>query len=124
MPKYRSGYERRIAASLRARKLDAAYEEHSIIYRSYYIPDWVLPNGIVIEAKGHLKTEDRTKMLKVKRDNPDLDIRFMFQRASNKIYAGSKTTYADWAERNGFKWAEGIAIPKKWFNEKKKTSGS
>ena len=34
----------------------------------------------------------------------------------NKIYKGSKTTYGAWADRHGFKWAEG-SIPEEWYNE-------
>jgi len=45
-----------------------------------------------------------------------LDIRFVFLRASNKIYKGSKTTYAAWCERHGFEWAEG-SIPTDWYKK-------
>lgn len=40
----------------------------------------------------------------------------MFSRARTPIYKGSKTTYADWCEKNGFQWAEKL-IPREWIEE-------
>jgi hypothetical protein len=37
-----------------------------------------------------------------------------FIPSTNKIYKGSKTTYADWATKNKFEWAEG-SIPEEWY---------
>ncbi len=93
------------------------YEEPATKHR--YTPDFVLPNGIIIEAKGVLDAETREKHINIKRSNPDLDIRFVFQNPKNKIYKGSKTTYADWAEKNGFKCST-RQIPEAWFREPKK----
>ena len=53
-------------------------------------------------------------MVLVKEQNPELDIRFVFMNARNKIYKGSKTTYADWANRYNFEWAE-RTIPEEWL---------
>ena len=81
---------------------------------STYTPDFYIPEtGIYVEAKGHLDKSDRMKMLLVKEQHPDLDIRFVFLRANNKIYKGSKTTYAQWATKHKFEWAEG-SIPEEW----------
>jgi hypothetical protein len=55
----------------------------------------------------------------VKEQHPLFDIRFVFQRSQNKISKNSKTTYAMWAELNGFPWAEGL-IPPEWLKEKRK----
>jgi hypothetical protein len=71
-----------------------------------------------VEYKGYLRPEDKTKMVAVRKQYPDLDIRFIFQRANKPSYKGAKTTYADWAEKNGYLWAEGI-IPEEWLNETK-----
>lgn len=84
-----------------------------------YTPDFVLPNGIIIEAKGIFEREDRQKHLLIKMQYPDLDIRFVFQNPKMTLYKGSKTTYADWAEKNGFKYST-RQIPDAWFREKKK----
>ena len=120
--KYRSRLEATVAQSLQGRKLDFEYETAIIPYTFNYIPDFIIKNwkdptlDIYIEAKGVLKPEDRRKMLAVKRDNPGLDIRFIFQNPSNKLNSKSKTTYADWAEKNGFPWAHYKKIPRGWFD--------
>jgi hypothetical protein len=54
-------------------------------------------------------------MKAVKQANPDVDIRFVFQSPFNKINKGSKTTYAAWAERNGFPWCAYHSIPIEWL---------
>jgi len=119
---YRSGLEQRIAHDLEKRGVTFEYESLQIPYQrklSVYNPDFILPNSIIIEAKGRLTTADRVKMLLVKDQHPYLDIRFVFQRAQNKIRKGSKTTYAMWSDRHGFPWAEKL-IPLKWIRETRK----
>jgi len=54
-------------------------------------------------------------MKAVKAANPDLDIRFVFQTPYNKIYKGSKTTYAKWADKHGFPWCAFHSIPIEWL---------
>lgn len=118
----RSGFEDKIWESLGANQKTVGYETEKISYTvpekiRNYIPDFILPNGIYVEVKGRLTLADRQKMVWVKNSNPDLDIRFVFQRKNNYIRKGSKTTYAEWAEKNGFPYAEGT-IPDEWLNEK------
>jgi hypothetical protein len=82
-----------------------------------YIPDFLLANGIFVEAKGWLRPRDRAKMLRVAKENPQLDIRFVFQRANSRISKSPNSlTYGEWADKHGFKWAE-LHIPEEWFNE-------
>ena len=125
MPKrniYRSKFEQRIAQDLRKRGVAFQYETLKIPYTrkdGIYNPDFILPNGIIIEAKGVLSQPDRVKMLLVKDQHPQLDIRFVFQRAANKINKKSKTTYSMWAEKHGFPWAEAL-IPVRWLKEKRR----
>ena len=112
---YRSQFELNLARILTDNKVPFEYENSKFQYipePRNYTPDFYLPESdIYVEAKGHLTKDDRVKMLLVKRQHPELDIRFVFLRASNKIYKGSKTTYAAWCERYKFEWAEG-AIPR------------
>lgn len=82
-----------------------------------YTPDFVLPNGIIVECKGRLTVHDRTKHTLIKSQHPSLDIRFVFQY-NNPITKGSKTRYTDWADKQGFKWAM-HTIPKEWYDERK-----
>jgi hypothetical protein len=116
--RYRSKFENGIGD-----KLGEAAEYEPIVIKftqpakkRTYTPDFVLRNGIIIESKGRLTAADRAKMLLVKADNPELDIRFVFQRASNRISKASKTTYAAWCDANGFRWAE-KEVPAAWLAE-------
>ena len=54
---YRSKFEATIANNLKERKIKSKYEVLKIEYvqpavAKYYLPDWILSNGIIIEAKG------------------------------------------------------------------------
>lgn len=113
--KYRSKAEARAAESLKQRKIKAAYEPISIPYilECSYTPDWRLPSGIFVEFKGRLDAYTMRKHKAIRKQHPDIDIRFVFQNANKKIRKGSKTTYGDWATKNGFMWAEGD-IPNEW----------
>lgn len=116
--RFRSNFELNLARNLADRGVEYEYENTKLTYipkPRTYTPDFYIPaTGVYIEAKGHLDKGDRIKMLLVKEQHPDLDIRFVFLRATNKIYKGSKTTYADWATKHKFEWAEG-SIPEEWY---------
>ena len=115
---FRSTFELNLARALSERGVEYEYESMKLTYvpkPRTYTPDFYIPEtGIYVEAKGHLDKGDRMKMLLVKEQHPDLDIRFVFLRANNKIYKGSKTTYAQWATKHKFEWAEG-SIPEEWY---------
>jgi len=117
---YRSKFEVRVAADLGKRKIDFQYEKVSFDYVPKirnYTPDFYLPKSkIYIETKGRLTTNDRVKHLLIKEQYPDLDIRFVFVNANNKISRTSKTTYANWCDRHKFLWAESL-VPMEWLNE-------
>ncbi len=118
--RYRSGFESKLAHQLKRSGVDFEYETLSIEYQrlSTYTPDFILPNGIIIEAKGVWTVEDRAKHLLVREQHPHLDIRLVFMRASNKINKKSKTTYAMWCEKKGIKYADKV-IPKSWLSQKR-----
>ena len=118
---HKSGLETKIDEQLKLLGIDGEYEQHEIKYtipetHHTYKPDFKLPNGIYIESKGWFLPEDRKKHLLIKEQNPDIDLRFVLQSPNGKIYKGSKTTYAQWCEKNGFKWAK-KEIPTEWINE-------
>ncbi len=120
---YKSGLEEQNAQRLTALGVPVEYESEVIEYeipakKHKYHPDFKLPNGIFIETKGYLISADRKKHLLVKAQHPDKEVRFVFGNARNRINKGSNTTYAMWAEHNGFKWAEKF-IPESWINEHK-----
>ena len=116
---YRSKFEVKVAADLGKRKIDFQYEKVSFDYVPKirnYTPDFYLPDSkIYIETKGRLTTNDRVKHLLIKDQYPDLDIRFVFVNADNKISRTSKTTYANWCDRHKFLWAENL-VPMEWLD--------
>ena len=118
--KYRSGFESKLAHQLTRSGVEFKYETLTIEYQkvSTYTPDFILPNGIIIEAKGVWTVEDRAKHLLVREQHPHLDIRMVFMQASNKINKKSKTTYAMWCEKKGIKYADKV-IPKSWLSQKR-----
>ena len=119
--KTRSKFEATIVRSLQSRRIKFTYESMKLSYQTEhtYTPDIILSNGIVIEIKGFFKSPDRAKHLRVKAKYPDLDLRFVFMKASNTLSKASKTKYSDWCDKYSFKWAEG-SIPEQWLLEKGK----
>lgn len=114
----RSGFERTLTLQMKKLKVHYEYEPTKLAYvlERNYIPDFYLPDqDIYIEAKGKLTPEDRTKMKAVKKAYPNLDIRFVFMRGENKLTARGKTTYMQWAEKNGFPAAGDGEIPEEWL---------
>ena len=69
----------------------------------WYTPDFFLPNGIILEAKGIFTAKDRKIALGMRETHPDLDIRYVLY-FDNKLTRASKTRYSDWLEKNGFKY--------------------
>lgn len=83
---------------------------------TFYRPDYILENGIIIEAKGRFESPDRSKHLRVKAAFPDLDIRFVFSNSAAKIGKKSTTTYGAWCGTKGFHYAD-REIPRSWLLE-------
>jgi hypothetical protein len=123
---FRSNLEKDVDDYLKSKGIDGEYEKHVIKYikpetNHKYHPDFRLPNGIYVETKGRLLLADKKKHLLIKQQFPDLDIRFVFQNAKARFSKTSKTTYAQWAEKHGFKWAE-KTIPDEWITETKENN--
>ena len=116
-PKYRSNLEKDIANLLEGLGVSFQYESEKLSYtiEHNYTPDFVLPNYTYLEAKGYWAPEDRRKILAVKKSNPDVDIRMVFQSPYNTISKKSKTTYAQWCERHDIPWSSYQDIPIEWL---------
>lgn len=119
--RYRSGLEKEVAAYLRPIQRKVRYESlkiewEDLRYRTY-TPDFILDNGIIIEVKGLFDSEDRYKHVEVRKQHPELDIRFIFSNLKAKLYKGSKTRYFEWCEKNDFMCAHRV-IPEEWLKEK------
>lgn len=115
----RSGLEEKICQDLKNRGVEYEYESLKLRYtrpesEHTYTPDIVLPNGLILELKGRLTVQDRQKMILVKKQHPDLDIRFVFSNSKTKISKGSKTSYSDWCVKNGFPYCDKL-IPEDWL---------
>ena len=97
---FRSKLEESVADILDKVGAKYEYEPHKVAYtiQHHYIPDFVLVNGVMLETKGYWDAEDRRKIKAVMRDNPDLDLRMVFQSPFNKSSKNSKTTYAQLCE--------------------------
>jgi hypothetical protein len=122
MNNYRSKAEQFFAEYLETNSIKFEYENFSIPYviTKHYYPDFFISDyNFFVEYKGYFKPSDRGKHLLFKQQHPNIDIRFVFQNARNKINKKSKTTYGDWCDRHGFIWAEGT-IPKSWLRKNKK----
>lgn len=120
---FRSGLEDTVAAQIKRKEGEVAYEKLKITYTvpsrsATYTPDFELHNGIIIETKGRFVTADRQKHRMIKEQCPHYDIRFVFTNPNARISKTSETTYAAWCDRYGFQYAKGL-VPDAWFKETK-----
>jgi Phage endonuclease I len=120
---YRSGLEVKVAKQLEDAGVPFQYEKLKVHYtvperQAYYLADYVLDNGIIVETKGKFEVGDRQKHLLIKKQHPELDIRFVFSNSNAPIYKGSPTSYAQWCKSHGFLYAD-KTIPEEWIKEAK-----
>ena len=118
---WRSGLEQAIQEDLAKRGVPYRYEEVKVRYTRpetshTYTPDFILRNGIVVESKGLFDADDRKKHELLKKQHPNIDIRFVFSRSTSPIRKGSKTTYGDWCAKRGIPFADKL-IPPDWLSE-------
>ena len=122
---FRSGLEDNVNDMLKENGKSFSYESEKISYiqpetKHNYTPDFVL-NKIVggkmyVETKGRWVKTDRLKFDLIFEQYPDIDIRFVFQNPNAKLYKGSKTTYAQYCDKKGWRWAK-KEIPEEWLKE-------
>lgn len=119
MTRRRSRFEEAFEADLKARKVKYEYEATTFSYTvpKTYTPDFKIGN-IYIETKGYHKGIQvyLQQFVHFRRQNPELDVRFVFDRGIANKKLGVKMTYADWANKNNIKWAE-ETIPDEWLKE-------
>jgi predicted nuclease of restriction endonuclease-like RecB superfamily len=108
--KLKNKFEVKLFKQLKRSRVNFEYEPIRIPYTlsGYYIPDFLIDGSrrILVEAKGYLRPEHKRKMVAVKRQHPELDIRIVFYAKVAKNIR--------WAEKNGFPYAIG-KIPKEWL---------
>ena len=116
--RYKSRFEFDFATYLENNGIELEYEQHKFTYvpkKRTYTPDFYLPKfDMFIETKGQFVGSDRSKHKLIAEQYPDLDLRFVFQNDKVKLSKKSKTTYADWCNKNNFKYAKGV-IPIGWM---------
>ena len=111
MKKTKNKFEQKIFNLLKRKKVSFKYESEKIPYvlSGHYIPDFVIDGRlgrVYIETKGYLRPEHKRKMVAVKRQHPEMDIRILFY--------SRKTKDIKWADKNGFIWAV-ETIPEEWL---------
>jgi predicted nuclease of restriction endonuclease-like RecB superfamily len=121
---YKSGLEDKLSRQIEDAGLTVEYETDKIDYvwperAAKYTPDFKLPKPggfFYVESKGRWTVDDRQKHLLIKDQHPEIDIRFVFSNANAKLYKGSPTTYAQWCDKFGFRYAN-KTIPQDWLEE-------
>lgn len=85
-----------------------------------YTVDFTLDNGLLLEGKGYLSDHaERYKYILIQQQNPDADIRFIFDNP-NKLVGGTKMTHGAWATKYNFKWCsiKDVDQIQAWVKEK------
>ena len=122
---FRSGLEDKVNDMLKENNKSFSYESEKISYiqpqtKHNYTPDFVLNKMVggkmYIETKGRWVKTDRLKFDLIFEQYPGIDIRFVFQNPNAKLYKGSKTTYAQYCDKKGWRWAK-KEIPEEWLKE-------
>ena len=121
---YKSGFEHKVAGKLGQKRVEFKYEAARFKFtqppkQRTYKPDFhIKATNVYIETKGKLTLDDRTKLVWVRDQNPDMKLVILFMKSNNPIRKGSKTTYADWADDNDFDWAGfDDGIPDRWLKD-------
>jgi hypothetical protein len=130
---YRSAFEAAIAKDLDDKGIKYTYEKTTIPYtrkltsgvcnscggkqvgrRATYTPDFGLPGNVFVESKGYFPARDRAKLVAVRSQHPEIDLRLLFG-ADNWTTKLHKQRYSEWATKQGFRYAIGKRIPDDWI---------
>ena len=112
---FRNQFEERLGSFLDDRRIAYEYETLILGYtlEGKYKPDFILPNGIIIEAKGFFRTHAQRALKAVKKEHPKLDIRLVFYNQNQKVQGSNLKCY-EWAVKYKFKFAD-KNIPEEWI---------
>ena len=123
---YRNKFEENTAKALNANGIPFSYEDTKINYTvsGTYLADFrvITKSGktIFIETKGNGRSFDhisRRKMIAVKEQNPEIDLRIVFYsdgKIGPKRKDGTHMRQGDWADKHGFTWSIRY-IPEEWY---------
>jgi len=112
---FRNQFEERLGSFLDDRRIAYEYETLILGYtlEGKYKPDFILPNGIIIEAKGFFRTHAQRALRAVKKKHPKLDIRLVFYNQNQKVQGSNLKCY-EWAVKYKFEFAD-KNIPEEWI---------
>jgi hypothetical protein len=107
-----------------------------------YCPDFVHPDApfVLFEVKGYFRlSSEASKYVHVKRDNPDVELIFLFSNPDKKAHPncrprrdGTVLTLREWATKEGFLFYRVDELPpeisdgritEKWVNTERKRFG-
>lgn len=132
---YRSKLEERVAEQLESAGVRFTHESKWVPYvvperTAKYLPDMVIDGtNILIECKGFFgggrqfggkssdSAKERQKLLLIKEQHPEIDLRIVFQRASTPIYPKSPTSYGKWASDHQIPWSDKGEVPQQWVDD-------
>jgi len=106
---HRSKFETNFKALCTKEGFDLGYEKDVLPFvtppenRKYH-PDWTIKPGWFIETKGLFTSADRKKTILVREQHPEARILIVFLRSKSTLSKKSKTTYAQWSEKNKIEW--------------------
>lgn len=115
---FKSKLEKDFAGLMFCSGLAFSYEpdRFAFVTQTHYTPDFKIKKNVYIETKGYFSPSNRSRLLSFREQFPQIQIYLMFQRADNYLDKKSKTTYAQWCDQHGFKWADiRKGIPKHWW---------
>ena len=125
---YRNKFEEQTAEALNANNVPFLYEDTKIPYTisgTYLVDFKIITNSgkiIFIETKGNGRSFDhacRKKMISVKEQHPDIDLRIVFYsdgKIGPKRKDGTYMRQMEWAKKYGFD-ASVKEIPLEWLQE-------
>lgn len=126
MKNYRNKFEGKTGDALTAKGIQFEYETEKLDYtiNAQYVPDFILRTRsgkkVYIETKGNGRSFDgasRRKLIAVKQNHPDKDIRIVFYsdgKIGPKRKDGTHLKQSDWAIKYGFEYAI-RDIPESWL---------
>ena len=140
--RFRSIFERRVADYFKEEGIKWKYEEIKFAYyqqqtwkmtcpncgatspvlkKRTYTPDFILPNGTLIEVKGRLTSTERSKLISIQEYHPELDLKLVME---NDRQTGLKRypMNSDWLSAHGFDFTfvgrHAIKeMPEHWFED-------
>jgi len=108
---------------IRGGHCDECGNERSIVTHHSYTCDFVFISAsgkqIYVECKGHplaWTSKTRSKHQEIKKQYPEMDLRFVFNNKHASIGKKAKTTNAEWCKRQGFQCSSSL-IPLSWLEE-------